>query len=45
MNTGPTFTETLKQAMSDWDAATPEQREEASRYAAELAARAAKGKS
>jgi hypothetical protein len=32
-----TFAETLKQAMDDWNAATPEQRQAALDYAANLA--------
>lgn len=37
----PDIRETLRQAMTDWDAATPQQRAEALRAAAELAARRA----
>jgi hypothetical protein len=38
----PTLAETLKQAMDDWDRATPEQRAEASAYAASTASAAAR---
>jgi len=37
------FAEDLRQAMADWDAATPAQREEALAIAADRAARAERG--